>query len=311
MLLQWTGHLSRVLTTGMSLFDDKLKKANFVQRAAMFQHCLRPFNNTVFKAISLMLITLCVATGQKVLATPGKGCVLSIFISLSIRSLIARHSEFKDFPDLDKIWNMRRRHATNTWLGLHFAIDTVKAVMSTFFPGRLDIQPLGFEVSGVKERREDSAHERNASRRLGCWKRVLLLHRKEGILFHPGVAAIITVLMVYQLVRIGKTSDTFWYDVICSVGYPGLGLIELVPLEFTALGYAVFPPTMPARRELMQIDKDRNIYLPKEDSKKMRWIAKTSVWLAIPHLVAFVWLIFALSKMPWRGVPTIQGIVVK
>ena len=49
----------------------------------MFQHCLRPFNNTVFKAISLVLVTICVMSGQSVLANPGKGlCSQSSSVSV-------------------------------------------------------------------------------------------------------------------------------------------------------------------------------------------------------------------------------------
>jgi len=275
----------------------------------MFQHCLRPFNNTVFKAISLVLVTICVMSGQSVLANPGKGSVLAVFISLCIRGVIARHSEFKDWPDFDKVWNMRRRTATNTWLGLHFAIDTVKAVMSTLFPGRLDIRPLGFEVSGVTEPTEDSAHERDKTRRPGWLKRLQILHRKEGILWHPLIATALIALMVYQVVRLIKASDTFWHDLIFTVGYPGLGLIELLPLLFTPLCYALFPPTMPSRRERMELDKERNIYLPQSAATKMNWVGMTNMFLAMPHLVGFIWLIFAMTKAPWDTVPKSLGIV--
>jgi hypothetical protein len=291
-----------VIKTGLSLSDSMLEDATFVQRYAMFQHCLRPFNNTVFKAVSLMLITLCIATGQKVLAIPGKWSVFVIFFSVLIRSGLARYNEVKDLPDLDRVWNMRRRHATNTWLGLHFAIDTVKAVLPTLFPGKIDIKPLGFDVSGVEERQEDSAHERNARQRRGPLHRVRLLHRKEGILYHPLMAITVSALIAYQWIRLSSTSEDFWYDFACSAGFPGLALIELLPLEFTPLLYALFPPTMSERRALMEYDADKEAWQPTKEAKKMKWTASTSIWLEIPHILAFGWLIVVLFKQPWASV---------
>lgn len=268
----------------------------------MFQHCLRPFNNTVFKAVSLMLITVCIATGQKVLAIPGKWSVFVIFFSVLIRSGLARYNEVKDLPDLDRVWNMRRRHATNTWLGLHFAIDTVKAVLPTLFPGKIDIKPLGFDVSGVEEKEEDSAHERNASQRRGFLHRVRLLHRKEGILYHPLMAIAVGALMAYQFSRLDQDSDGFWFEFACSVGFPGLGMIELLPLESTPLLYAIFPPVMSERRALMVYDDDEEVWRPTTEAKKMKWTASTSIWLEVPHILAFAWLLIVLFKHPWSFV---------
>lgn len=249
-----------------------------------------------------MLVILCVATGEKVLATPSKYHVLPIFVSLLIRSGISRYNEVKDLPDLDRIWNMRRRHATNTWLGLHFAIDTVKAVLPTLLQGKVDIKPLGFEVSGVEEKKQDSAHERNVKERGWFFQRVLLLHKKESILYHPLMAIAVTVLIIRQCSHLNKHSDSFWYDLTLSVGFPGLGLIELLPLEFTPVLYALFPPTMPARRELMEFDEKKEVWRPKAEAKKMVWTASTSVWLEIPHLVSFVWLMFVMYLAPWTNV---------
>lgn len=266
----------------------------------MFQHCLRPFFNTVFKVISLALIIVCVATGEKVLATPSRSHVLPIFLSLVIRSGISRYNEVKDLPDLDRVWNMRRRHATNTWLGLHFAIDTVKAVLPTLFKGKVDIKPLGFEVSGVEEQKQDSAHERSADYRGSWYDRVFLMHRKEGILYHPLMAIAVTALIIRQCMYLNQHSNTFWYDLTLSVGFPGLGLIELLPLEFTPLLYALLPPTMPPRRSLMEWDDEKEMWKPKAEAKKMVWTASTSAWLEIPHLIAFAWLMFVMYIQPWQ-----------
>ncbi|KAK5045978.1 hypothetical protein LTR84_008764 [Exophiala bonariae] len=296
----WTGHISRAITTNLSLSDERLEGANFVQRYAMFQHCMRPFFNTVFKVISLVLIIVCVATGEKVLATPSKYHVLPIFLSLVIRSGISRYNEVKDLPDLDRVWNMRRRHATNTWLGLHFAVDTVKAVLPTLLKGKVHIKPLGFEVSGVEEKKQDSAHERNKDQRGWWFQRVILMHQKERILYHPLMAIAVTAIIIHQCLKLNMHSNNFWHDLTLSVGFPGLGLIELLPLEFTPVLYAMFPPSMPSRRELMTWVEKKEMWLPKAEAKKMVWTASTSVWLEIPHLIAFFWLMFVMYIQPWQ-----------
>lgn len=303
-----------VINTNLSLSDPKVKAASFVQRWAMFQHCLRPFNNTVNKVISLSLVAVCLFLRGKVIATPNVPMFLFILASVVIQRLGPVINTLKTVERdmsstaFDKVWNNQRRSATNIWLGLHFAIDTLKAIL----PEKAGGKNPEFEVTGVREPTAETANERDALTRLPLLARLKVFQQKEHIGWHLVTFITMTNLLLWNFMTVAHdfTNDAFWFQLFCSVGFPGLALIELVPFLVTPFIYAIFPPTMPRRRELMDQDPKTGIWRPKESAKKMKWTSKGSAWLVIPQMASFICMVIIVLKLvaiPWIGLTRLTG----
>lgn len=303
-----------VIKSNLSLSDPKLNGANFVQRWAMFQHCLRPFNNTTNKVISLFLIALCLVLHGKVIATPNMPGFAFIIVSVFIQRFGPMISTWQSVDwklsstAFDKVWNTQRRAATNTWLGLHFAIDTFKAVI----PEQVGGKTLDFEVTGVREPTASTANERDALTRLPLLTRLKVFHDKERIGWYLVAFATMSYLLLWNYMAVTNDfkNDAFWFQLFCSVGFPGLGLIELVPFLLTPIAYAIFPPTMARRRHLMEQDDETFAWKPKESAKKMVWTARSGIWLVMPKILSFVCMVLILKHLvatPWVGLMRLTG----
>lgn len=270
-----------------------MEQATLIQRTAMFHHCMRPYFNTLFKALSLLLIAMALFFRGPVVATPGATTLRNMMISVFLTKALARISEFRAAQSIS-LWNLRRRQATNTWLGIHFARDVFFSALPKWIGGLR----LGFDVTGVADTHQP-VKERDAEHRPPMLTRLWILHKREGILYH----AVLVVIMVLLTVRsiqsevLKATVDghvildkEFWRGILTGAGYPGLSLHEVVPLFLTPVIYVMFPPTMPPRRERMYLDKRTGLWRARQECKGIQW-TKESFWLEIPHFLGAVWMV--------------------
>ncbi|KAL2424710.1 hypothetical protein ABEF91_001591 [Exophiala dermatitidis] len=290
----WTGHVRDAFRTNFSLSDPRLEQATAVQRIAMFHHCCRPYLNTLFKAFSMILMAMALYFQGQIIATPSENTLWNMMMSCFLAKFLTKVSDWRGARALSH-WNLRRRHATNTWLGIHFARD----VFFSALPKSIGGLRLGFDVTGVADNQQP-VKERDAERRPRLLTRLWQMHKQEGILYHACLAFVMVYLM-YRAVKVEIdlstyggaiiVDDDFWRRILTGVGYPGLNLIEVVPLFLTPVVYAIFPPTMPPRRARMMKDED-GVWRPREDCKGIKW-TKASFWLEIPHALGLIWTVTA------------------
>ncbi|EXJ95015.1 hypothetical protein A1O1_00133 [Capronia coronata CBS 617.96] len=286
----WTGHVRDAFRTNFSLHDKRLEQATFIQRVAMFHHCCRPYFNTVFKALSLLLVAMALFLRGPVIATPTATTLQTMMMSVFFTKVLARISEFRAAQSIS-LWNLRRRQATNTWLGIHFARDVFFSAM----PKSIGGLRLGFDVTGVADTHQP-VKERDAEHRPPMLSRLRILHKREGILYHAALVVIMVLLIIraikYEVMKAtidGQVilDNVFWHRLLAGVGYPGLSLLELVPLFLTPVIYVMFPPSMPPRRERMFFDKQTGLWRARPECKGIKW-TKESFWLEIPHFMGAV-----------------------
>jgi len=241
---------------------------------------------------------MCLLVGGPVLATPDPDTFAKMMAIVLVQRLLARVGEIRAARSVS-IWNLRRRQATNTWKGLHFARDVLQALL----PKSIGGARLKFEVSGVEEAPQEAIKERDASTR-PCWYvRASVLHQREGILWHAAFVLVISALTIRGIhsqiklsAAVGEEylSKAFWMRIISSAGFPGLSLIETVPLFLTPVIYAIFPPTMPPRRDRMVFDRESGLWRAKPECKGHKWTAAASFWLDIPHSLGAAWMLWSL-----------------
>ncbi|KIW16394.1 hypothetical protein PV08_06446 [Exophiala spinifera] len=278
----WTGHIHDAWTLKFS-FDQRVRGAFPIQRMAMFHHCLRPWLYTVCRFLGLFLCLIAMAVGP-VVATPQADSLYMVTLALACRWVFTAWSDWKS-GQRGIFWNLRRRQATNAWMANHFTRDVFRTIIPSSWCSR-----LGFEISradktstGVKERYADK-------RPKGYRERLLSIQRREGILYHGVVAVVyIIVVLVVLVFEWRSSSPNFWYRIMARIGFPGMGMIEVVPLYLSPIIYAMFPPTMPKRRDCMVYNAELKVWRPAEEFKTIEW-TRESWWLEVPHALAMTWL---------------------
>ena len=273
---QWTGHIPDALRFNFTLYDENLMGASLMQRYAMFHHSCRPYTMTITHAINTMLVLLCLCLGGPVVGASDVRALKQIVMCLVITRVFAL------IGDVQSIFGhyylkLRCIIATGVWMGHHFSRDTLQNLLvSAGFGG----QPLGFGVSGVDDKPEITVKERDINKRPPLLKRLSAIHQREGILWHLALFLVTVALVVHQVQAQVKAStiggklvlgNNFWFNMVTSVGFPGLGLIDNVPYYLTPLFYVFFPPTMPSRRELMEFDPASGLWKPKDQCKEVKY----------------------------------------
>ncbi|KAK5270729.1 hypothetical protein LTR96_004007 [Exophiala xenobiotica] len=292
----WTGHIVDSFKLKFA-FDRRLQGATRVQRIAMFHHCLRPHFYTVFRMVGLICTMYAMRHGQ-VVATPTDNTLKIMMVLYTVRFMVGKWSDIKSIRN-GVFWNLRRRQATNAWLANHFTRDVVQIML----PGPFNLL-LGFDVSGA-EKTSTGIKERDAKLcPRGMLRRLWTIHFREGVLYH-GALFVLFGWIIKRVVgpQFQDPSPDFWFKIITGVGFPGLGLIDNVPLYLAPVIYVMFPPTMPKRRQCMVYDQEVQLWRPAPDRKVINWTS-ASWWLAAPDVLSCIWLVFVLL---WGFSKTFQG----
>jgi hypothetical protein len=245
--------------------------ATAMQRYAMLQHTLRPYTMTITHAINTALVLMCLIIGGPLIATSNTNDLKWL---IGIVAFGRALSVVEDIMCLaaGSFLKARVMVATGVWMGHHFSRDT----LLTILPRRLGGLRLGFRVSGVDD--EIVVKERDPENRPSLLVRLWKIHQAEGILWHMVLFVFTLALVNYRVQSEIETAtvdgklvmnNEFWKRLIQSVGFPGLSLIETAPLYLTPIIYVMFPPTIPARRNLMEIDEKTKLWKPSPKHKEV------------------------------------------
>ncbi|OQV06679.1 hypothetical protein CLAIMM_11220 [Cladophialophora immunda] len=270
----WTGHIRDALKMNFTLSDYRLKEASRLQRMAMLHHSCRPYLMTLTKLGNSIVAFVCLYRGRPVIATPTRNALYWAVMFLGIIRILAL------IGDIESIFgkyylSVRRRTATGVWMGHHFSRD----VLQTLLPKQLGGLRLGFKVSGVGG---SSIKERDVNSRPPLSTRLWALHRREGILWHVVLFFVMSIVVIFRVQAEIKASivdgkfiadKAFWLRFIASVGFPGLAVIETIPLYLTPVVYAIWPPTMPERRDSMVYDDKTGLWKPIPKYTSIKWTA--------------------------------------
>lgn len=223
-----------------------------------------------------------------VVATPRANSLLNVILVLALRWFFSTWSDWKSVHH-GIFWNLRRRQATNVWLANHFSRDAVRTLIPACWSRK-----LGFEISGA-DKTSTGIKERYVDKRpKGRRERLSSIQRHEGILYH-GVVSVVYMIAVFIVLifELRNPSPNFWHRIMARIGFPGMCIIEVAPLYLTPIIYAVFPPTMPKRRDCMVYNSELKIWRAAEKYKTIKW-TRESWWLEVPHALALTWLIFCI-----------------
>ncbi|KIY00286.1 uncharacterized protein Z520_03971 [Fonsecaea multimorphosa CBS 102226] len=270
----WTGHIRDALSMNFTLYDTRLKEASRLQRLAMLHHSCRPYLMTLTKLANSVIAFVCLYHGRPVIATPSRNALYWAVMLFGITRMLELIGDIKSVFGRYYL-SVRRRVATGVWMGHHFSRD----VLQTLLPKRLGGLRLGFGVSGVGG---GSVKERDVNNRPPLFQRLWDLHRREGILWHVVLFFVMSIVVIFRVHAELKAAivdgefisdKAFWLRFIASVGFPGLALLETIPLYLTPVVYAIWPPTMPERRDSMVYDDKIGLWKPMQGFKGIKYTA--------------------------------------
>ena len=118
-------------------------------------------------------------------------------------------------------------------------------------------------------------NERDARTRAPLVRRLRVILLNGGVLIHVMYILFTAAAVAASLVRTFTTTADAWQDrlfyVLTHAGWPPLVWLVASVACTVPIKYAVDPPAMPDREDLLQRDKDTLIAHPTEGAKRARW----------------------------------------
>ncbi|KAF1848129.1 glycosyltransferase family 2 protein [Cucurbitaria berberidis CBS 394.84] len=158
------------------------------------------------------------------------------------------------------------------WMAPYHAITIVR---SFFLPRFLGGKTAGFSPSGSQQ---SELNERDPVHRAGLFRRLRVIVFGSGVFLHVFyilfcVAAVTVSTARGIIINKGSVEQTLIFMLTHACWPPLLWLIALNAF-WAPVHYAIWPPNMPDREELLQRDPNTGIAYPKESSKKLKWEKK-------------------------------------
>ncbi|KAJ3051657.1 hypothetical protein HK097_007334 [Rhizophlyctis rosea] len=182
------------------------------------------------------------------------------------------------------------------FMGPYFAF----AILRHFAPKWLGGKEGSFIATGSLQQQE----ERNEGR-LGVWKRSKLMLMGQGIIVHLiWIVAFLASLgySVYHCLPLSEPIGWRSWTLECKTCLlqrlfwpPAILLLNFASM-LAPIAYMLFPPTMPARRDMLEADPKTGVLQPKDKYKKIH----TTRWNLFTH--DFIWnllLLWSFACMVW------------
>jgi hypothetical protein len=198
-------------------------------------------------------------------------------------------------------WALMRRRQANIWLSPYFVLGVVRDLMPKWIAGlRLDATPTGMLDSAVQER--------DRTRRAPLARRILAMVRFQGMWFHVLCIAACAVLLAKAAADIGAQHGTIALQdailrIACAIGTDWeLWLHMLAPLV-----YAIWPPGMPHRRELLVREEGAGHSFEVWRPKPERTVQKFDPWILFLELPPLLTIGLWSYVCFWRGGSTVMS----
>lgn len=276
-----TGHLKQrtrwslgTLQTGIKLnfclYGKVVRKMSALARlsAAVF------IIDTMFKIffpIALLTIPIVLISGGQLVAFTSY-TQLRWKIRLCFASFIlSRLNEWISF--LPSGYRLAQRDAVaQMWMAPFHAMAIIRGF---FLPSWFGGRPMGFSSSGSVK---SELNERDPKSRAPLFRRLKVIIWDYNVWMHLLYAIFLLVAVCRSTVRgivsDGGTRARLMYLFTHAFWPPMLWLLGLTA-SLTPLRYAVWPPSMPDREELLERDPKTGIARPKEEWKRKRYSKKT------------------------------------
>ena len=284
---RWTlGTLQSALKQRFCLFGPMVKKMTFFQRLSGFVFTVDAFFK-IFLLISVLTIPIVLISGGTLVAystyTQLRWQVRLAFTVL----ILSRVNGYITY--LPSGYRLSQRDAgAQLWMAPYHALTIIKCFIFQ--------RPMAFSSSGSLK---DALNERDAHLRVPIWRRLKVILWDCKVWIHLSYVAFTIAAVVLSCVR-AFTSHLSTHKVLIYLlthaFFPPMLWLLCLTAFCVPLRYAISPPTMPDREELLERNPKTGIAHPKPYWKKQRW-GVGQVWYESQYLIvtAFTAVVFVGS----------------
>ena len=263
----------------------------FFQRLSGFVFTVSAFF-TLFSIVAMLTMPVVLISGGTLVAysTPAdlRWQIRYCFIAI----MTARLNEYVTFLPAGYRINQRGGDSM-LWMAPYHAMTIIRSFV---LPKWLGGRQVAFSASGSIK---SELNERNARFRAPLWRRLKVIlwdcNAYLHILYVLFIIAAVTLSTYRAFDPEKNVRDTLFY-LLTHAFWPPVVWLICASSCLQPLIYAIWPPTMPDREEMMDRDPKTGIAHPKEEWKQQRWGVKNS-WYEIQYttLTVYTSFIFALS----------------
>lgn len=244
------------------LWGKDVRGMTFVQRFSGFLYAsLTVF--TIFVTISMFVIPIVLAWGKSLIAYSDIEQLRWLIRSCFAYFMCNRVWEFSINSPAGYHTGQRDARG-NLWMSPYISLSIIR---SFFLPKWLGGQVAGFKPTGslgsaLNER--DAANKKNMMRRL---KAILFNYMAIFHFVFVWFTLSATVLTSYRVIYRDKGSKDLMIGLITHVFWPPVSFLNLCTSLWTPVAYAIDPPMVPDREELLIRDPKTGVAHPTEESK--------------------------------------------
>ncbi|KAG4027879.1 hypothetical protein MFRU_026g00600 [Monilinia fructicola] len=290
---RWTlGTLQTALKLKFCLFGKLVKGMGFFARLSAFVFAIDAFFK-IFLVIALLTIPIVLVSGGQLVAYNNteqlKWQIRFCFASL----VLTRLNEWITY--IPSGYRLAQRDAgAQMWMA-PFHAKTI--IMSFLLPSWLGGRPMAFSSSGSQK---SDINERDPKTRAGVFRRLWVIlwdcQCYMHLLYILFVIGAVTWSTVKGLVIDADTNNTLKKKLVYLLTHafwPPMLWMLCITACFEPIRYAIWPPDMPDREELLVRDPKTQVARPKEEWKKTRY-AKTTFFHEFQYtlLTGFTCMVF-------------------
>ena len=264
---QTIGTVQTSLKLNFCLFGPLVKHMSLFQRLSGFVYTVSSLF-TIFLTASLLTMPIVLMTGGTLIAYANDN-QLRLLARLCFVALAAnRMNEW--VMTLPAGYRLGQRDAgAMMWMAPYHAITIIR---SFFLPRFLGGKAAAFSSSGSQQ---SELNERDPVLRASLSHRLRVIVFGSGVFMHIFyilfcIAAVSVSTARGIIINRGSLEQTLLYMLTHACWPPLLWLIALSAC-WAPVHYAIWPPNMPDREELLDRDQDTGIAYPKESSRKLKW----------------------------------------
>ncbi|KAK8211067.1 nucleotide-diphospho-sugar transferase [Phyllosticta capitalensis] len=274
---RWTlGTLQSAIKQRFCLYGPLVKKMTLLQRLSGLMFGVDAFSK-LFLIVALFTIPVVLISGGTLVAytnpTELRRQTQLAFISLMF-SLI--HDWIYFLPSGYRL--AQRDSAAMMWMAPYHAITVFR---SFILPKWLGGKPMAFSSTGSIK---DELNERDALRRAPMWRRLKVIvidsHAWIHLLYVAFLLAAVGVSTSRAFTRNGDNWHHALIYLLTHAFFPPMLWVVTLTAFMVPLMYAISPPTVPDREELLDRDPKTGVAHPKEERKRQKW-GRGSIWYEV------------------------------
>jgi len=295
---RWTlGTLQTACKLRFFLFSPLIRKMTFFQRLSGFVFSIDALFK-IFYPIAIATIPVVLVAGKKLVAYVDEQQLRWLIRWCLVMLATQRLNEWVMF--IPSGYRLGRHEGRSIiWMAPYHAITVIRSFL---LPSWLGGKTMAFAPSGSLK---SELNERDPARRAPLWRRLKIILWDCKALFHITFIVFTVAAVALSTARAFLIADRTTMKVLESLlthaFWPPVAWVLMILALWSPIMYAINPPNMPDREEMLDRDPITGIAHPKQAWKDQRWTA-TNNWHEFWYTLVTVYtaFLFVGTFVHWR-----------